>query len=150
MDKQLNLAFAGQGKAKSTSGQEKYTFLYIVFPCLALTAALLYCMLTGLTRLQSFFLSLGAVLLACTAVFFFLEIRRIARASKGVEEIKPEADVYAPRDVSVEPPTGEPYPHHEDFVESQGFDQGQLTARIPDETPFLEGFFSRRSRKRKA
>jgi len=51
--------------------------------------------------------------------------------------------VYATRTVAVKPPTGEPYPHHEYFVESAGFDQGQLTSRIPGSTPFLDSFVER-------
>jgi len=150
VDKQLNLALAGQGKGRSVSGQEKFTFLYVAFSCFALTGAIVYSMLAGLTRLQSLFLLVGSVLVACAAVFFSLEVRRMARGARGVEAVKAEADIYASRSVPVNPPSGEPYPHHEQFVESAGFDQGQLTSRIPGETPFLESFFSRRSRKPKA
>ncbi|HYL34749.1 MAG TPA: hypothetical protein VEV17_02420, partial [Bryobacteraceae bacterium] len=32
----------------------------------------------------------------------------------------------------------DPYPHHEDYPESPGQDQGQLTSRLPGSTPLLE------------
>ena len=35
------------------------------------------------------------------------------------------------------PPTGEPYPHHEDYPESAGEDQGQLTSHLPGSTPLM-------------
>ncbi len=125
------------------TGEEKYTFLYFVLGGIALTAAIFYSQMAHLGTVQTILLLIGLPLVACAGVFCFVETRRIAQAGK-----KPPADVdlnyYAAREVELRPPTGEAYPHHEYFNESQGFDQGQLTARISDETPFLESFFERR------
>jgi len=34
-------------------------------------------------------------------------------------------------------PTSEPYPHHENYPESAGQDQGQLTSHLPGSTPLV-------------
>jgi hypothetical protein len=150
VDKQTNLSLGDPGKTKSVTGREKFTFLYGALSTVALTWAILYSMMTGLTRTQSVLVSSGSVLVACAAAFFLLEVRRMAGGAKGADGVNPEPNLYVSRNVPVAPTTGEPYPHHEEFAESAGFDQGQLTARIPDSTPFVEDFLSRRPRTRKA
>lgn len=147
----LDLSFVGVGKAKSVPGQEKFTFLYGAVSAVAITCAIAYSMFASLAWLQSLLLLIGCLFVGCALVFTFIEVHRAAGASKKTGEVLNEdADLYASRTVDIRPPTGEPYPHHEDFAESAGLDQGQLTSRIPGSTPFLDVFSSRRSRKQKA
>ena len=63
--------------------------------------------------------------------------RKAALRSKPTVD-KEFEDAYGPRKVELKPPSGEAYPHHEYFTESAGFDQSQLTARIPGSTPFID------------
>ena len=133
------------------SGQEKFTFIYVVLSAVAITCVVAYSLIASLGWLQSSLLFIGSLLVAWAIAFSFLEVRRAARIAKnGAEEpSKVEADLYASRSVAVAPPTRDPYPHHEDYVESQGFDQGQLTARIPDSTPLIPKSLRPRSDKEK-
>lgn len=152
MNKQLpHVSFAGLAKAGPVSGAEKFTFLYVIGSAVAITCAIAYSLIAGLTGLQSLLLLTGSVLVACAAVFCLLEMRRAApRAKTSADEaFKEDADLYASRTVDIKPPTGDPYPHHEDYTESAGFDQGQLTARIPGSTPFVDKFLESREKKRK-
>jgi len=77
----------------------------------------------------------GSILI-WAGTFTFLEIQRIERAALGggPEELV----LQVKRIVVVEPPTGDPYPHHEDYASSQGKDQGQLTSSSPDTTPLID------------
>lgn len=125
------------------TGREKYTFLYFVMGGIGLTAAIFYASMAHLAPVQTVLLLIGLPLVACAFVFSFVEVRKAAPPDTSAEP-GPDLTQYAERPVDLKPPTGEPYPHHEYFTESQGFDQSQLTARIPDETPFLEAFFERR------
>lgn len=70
--------------------------------------------------------------------------RSNAERRRGASE--EEADPYAPRTVVVGPPTGAPYPHHEDYPESAGLEEGQLCSRLTDPTPLIEDFLNRRSK----
>jgi hypothetical protein len=61
------------------------------------------------------------------------EVGRIASRSKSISRREEELiDPDAGRRVIIEPSTGHPYPHHEHIAGSAGFDQGQLTSRLPD------------------
>ena len=140
------------GPAGAVQGQEKYTFLYVAISAVAVAFAVAFSAITGLAWKQSILVTIGCFVVAFAIVFCFMEVRRAARAAKAGAAETPvqRPNPYASRSVTVAPPTGDAYPHHEDYVESQGFDQGQLTARIPDATPFVEGFLSRLRRSKKA
>lgn len=144
MDTHLsNVSVAGPERPKAAviePGQEKFTFIYVVISAAAVTCAIAYSLFAGLAFWQGFLLVIGSLLVACAFVFILMEMRRASRKAKtrAGEATNEDANLYASRAVSVAPPTGEPYPHHEDFAESAGFDQGQLTARIPGSTPFID------------
>lgn len=156
MDKNtLNVSVAGHEKTKFMGvapGQEKFAFLYLAISALVLAAVMTFSGIAGLTTVQTALLLLGAWIGAWGTLFSFLEIRRITRTPKDKTEeaLEVAANPYASRTVIVRPPTGEPYPHHEYFTESQGLDQGQLTSRTPGDTPFIESFLSRRRSKKQA
>jgi hypothetical protein len=130
----------------SVRGQEKYAFLYVAISAVALAVVMTYSGLAGLVWWQSLLLLLGGLIGAWATLFSVLEVRRLAQPSKS-GEAQVEAEAYPPRTIVVAPPTGDPYPHHEEYAESSGFDQGQLTSRIPDETPFTGKFLGRRNKK---
>lgn len=123
--------------------QEKFTFLYVATSALAVTCGIAYSLFAGLTFLHGSLLIAGCLLVGWAFVYNFMEVRRAA--TKESRPIQP--DPYGAHTVVTGPPTGDAYPHHEQYGESQGFDQSQLTARIPDQTPYPAGFF-RRAKKR--
>ena len=133
-------------------GEEKFTFLYVVMSAAAITCATAYSLIAGLGLLQASLLLIGCLLVACAFVFSFMEIRRAVRADKKSvdESFAREPDPYASRTVDVAPPTQDAYPHHEDYVESQGLDQGQLTARISGSTPFIDRLFGSDTKKQES
>ncbi|HUA20783.1 MAG TPA: hypothetical protein VMU80_11690 [Bryobacteraceae bacterium] len=94
-------------------------------------------MLAGLAWPQFILAAIGACFLIWTIFFTLYEFRRITRTPRETEEIdqSPRTEL---RIVIVEPPTGEPYPHHEHHAESPGQDQGQLTSRLPGSTPLVD------------
>jgi hypothetical protein len=117
------------------AGQEKFTFLYIAISAAALTCATAYSQMAGLGGLQRLLLLIGSVFVAWAIVFCFLEVRRIGRKAP----VK-AAEFYRTRTATIEPATGEPYPHHEYRAESPGLDQGQLTSQLSGTTPFVDRF----------
>ena len=132
----------------SVPGGQKFTFLYVVISTAAIAGVMTISGIAGLAWWQSLLMLIGCLIVGWTVLFTLLEVRRLGgspkhRASEGPEQ---DADPYAPRAVVVAPPTGEPYPHHEDYVESQGFDQGQLTSRIADTTPLVDRLLGRRKK----
>jgi hypothetical protein len=90
-------------------------------------------------------LLIGGLFVAWGILFTFLELRRLAQTPKERAEdiVAEEKERYGP--VTIQPPTGDPYPHHEDYPESAGFDQGQLTSRISGSTPFIEDLVHRQA-----
>lgn len=114
----------------------------MIFVCGGLTAVtvtciVLYALVADLGLFQALLLLGGCLLVLGAMLFTFLEVRRLARGSNrrpgpNVEEADPDAS----RVVVIEPPTGEPYPHHEHHVGSPGLDQGQLTSQLPDPPPW--------------
>ena len=153
MDTNLsNVPVAGPKKAKFMGiarGQEKFAFLYGVIAAVTVTCVVAYALIANLNLWRSLLLLTGCLLVGWAFVFHFLEMRRAARTRNGaVEAVAEEPDPYLPRTVAVAPPTEEPYPHHEDFPESAGFDQSQLTARIPGSTPFIDRFLDREEKQK--
>ena len=113
----------------------RITFLYAVITALVITSVVLYSLLAHLGRTQAMILMFGVLLVVWAILFSFLEVRRIAAREDKISGPDEGSDPDAARRVPVEPPTGEPYPHHEAHAGSPGFDQGQYTARMPDEEP---------------
>ena len=149
MDKQLsNASVAGRERTKFLGivpGHERFAFLYAVIAAGAIASAMIYSGLTGLTLWQTGLALIGAVVVGWAILFSVLEVRRLAQTpDEAAKELEEASNPYTSRTVVVEPPTADPYPHHEDYVQSSGFDQGQLTSRIPDSTPFIDRFLRRR------
>ena len=134
----------------SSRGLEKFAFLYVLLATVAVAGAVTFSWIAGLVWWQTLLVLVGALIGAWGTTFSFLETRRVAQRpdQRNNEILREDTDPYIPRKVKVAPPTGDPYPHHEDYPESAGFDQGQLTSRLPDETPFVEEFLKRRSEKK--
>lgn len=123
----------------------RFAFLYLVASAAAVGCAMTYSWITSLGTWQTILLVTGCLIGAWATVFTFLEVSGLAQTGKSADEaVQEEPDPYAPRTVVMGPPTGEPYPHHEDHVESSGFDQGQLTSRLTESTPFIDALLSRR------
>jgi hypothetical protein len=106
-------------------------FIFVVASAIAITSITLYSLVAGFSRFETLFLLIGSLIVIWAMIFSFFEVRRIASRSKSISEHE-EIDPDAPYVVVVGPPTGNPYPHHEEHAESAGFDQGQLTSRLPD------------------
>lgn len=117
-----------------TRKSSRVAFAFVVASAIAITCITLYSLIAGFSRLETLFLLLGCLIVIWAMIFSFFEVRRIAERSKSIAE-REEVDPDAPSQVKVGPPTGHPYPHHEDHRESAGFDQGQLTSRLPDLPP---------------
>jgi hypothetical protein len=132
-------------------GQERLAFLYVAISAPVIACVVTYRTIAGLAWWQTLLLLIGGLIGAWGTVFSFLEFRRIAQSpEERAEEALKDVNPYSSRDVVVAPPTGDPCPHHEDYPESAGFDQSQLTSRLPDETPFVGRFFTRRRREKEA
>jgi len=127
----------------------RFNFLYAVISAIAIGCAITYIFIAGLGGWQTAMVSVGLLLGAWATLFSFLEVRRLAQTPKSVDEaLKEEPDPYAPRTVVVEPPTGVPYPHHEDYPESAGLEEGQLVSRLTDPTPLIEDYLIRRHKEK--
>jgi len=129
----------------------------VVFPYVMVFAVMVsfiagFGMMAGLRNWEVLLWSAGACLVVGGIIFTFFEVRRLAGISKSNAELAREeadADRLTRYVVVVEGPTGESYPHHEDHPGSPGSDQGQLTSRGPEGTPWIEDWLSRRQRRRK-
>ena len=151
----LNASFRGSGKVKFMGivrGEEKFAFLYVVISAVAVGCAMTYSWIAGLALLPTVLVLTGALIGAWATLFSVLEVRRLNQTPKNsTEGIAEEADPYASRAVAVGPPADEPCPHHEEYPESPGFDQGQRTSRLSGTTPLIDTFLDRqRNRKQKA
>jgi len=103
------------------------------------TCLLIVSLMTGIGWWRSLIVAIGAVVLIWGILFSILEIRRnagLARTERTAEEL--EAFRNPHRQVTVEPPTNEATPHHEDHPGSEGRDQGQLTSHWPVPTPLVD------------
>jgi hypothetical protein len=114
-----------------TRKTSRVAFTFVVASAVVITCITLYSLIAGFSRFETLFLLIGCLIVIWAMIFSFFEVRRIAARSKSISE-REEADPDAPCVVIVEPPTGEATPHHESHVGSEGFDQGQLTSRLPD------------------
>ncbi|MGB6943336.1 MAG: hypothetical protein WBE37_13125 [Bryobacteraceae bacterium] len=145
----LHVPVAGPGQPKFlgiTRGREKFAFLYGITAAIAATCVIAYSLIASLNWWQTSLLLIACVLVVCTLVYSVLEMHRDDENKHGeADAFREEPDPYAARTVVVAPPTGEPYPHHEYYAESQGLDQGQLTSQLPDSLPFFGRDPSRRS-----
>ena len=148
MDKQLNVSVADPERAKFAAiapGNERFAFLYVVIAAGALASAMIYSGIAGLTLAQTILAVIGAVVVGWAILFSILEVRRLAKTpAEAAQALEEASNPYTPRTVVVDPPTADPYPHHEDYTQSSGFDQGQLTSRIADTTPFIGRLLGRR------
>ena len=145
----VNVPIASPEKPKLLGvmpGNERFAFLYVVIAAGAVASAMIYSDITGLAWSKSLMLAIGAVIVGCAILFSVLEVRRLAQTPEEAAKARMDAvNPYTSRTLVVDPPTADPYPHHEDYTQSAGFDQGQLTSRIADTTPIIEKF-RRRSR----
>ena len=148
MDKQLNVSVADPERAKFAAiapGNERFAFLYVVIAAGALASAMIYSGIAGLTLAQTILAVIGAVVVGWAILFSILEVRRLAKTpAEAAQALEEASNPYTPRTVVVDPPTADPYPHHEDYTQSSGCDQGQLTSRIPDTTPLIARLLGRR------
>jgi len=124
-------------------GEEKYAFLYAVIAAVTIAVVMTYSGIAHLVWWQSALLLAACLLGAWATVFSLLEVRRAAQTPEQRESQKLTEEPYPSRVVFVTPGAGDPCPHHEDYPESAGFDQGQLTSRIPQETPLIDRFLAR-------
>lgn len=121
----------------------------VVFPYVMVFAAVLSLiaglgMMAGLHAWEVALWSIGGCLVVSLIIFTFFEVRRLAGISMSSEELaRQEAEADRRIVVEVQGPTGDPCPHHEDYAESAGRDQGQLTSASPEGTPFVEDFLRR-------
>jgi hypothetical protein len=128
-----------------TRKSSRVAFTFVVASAIAITCITLYCLMAGFTRSEALFLLIGSLIVIWAMIFSFFEVRRIASRSKTISECD-ETDPDGSRVVIVQPPTGHPYPHHEEHVESAGLDQGQLTSRLPEMPPFeIRKFWKKRA-----
>ncbi len=125
----------------------RVTFLFVVISAIAATCITIYGLAAGYSMFQGAILGVGCMIVLWAIIFSIMELQRLARRSKRIGGHESGFDPDAPRRVIVEPPTGEATPHHEQHGGSPGLDQGQLTARSPDLSPFSEWFHGRRKHK---
>ena len=121
-------------------------FAFGVATAAAITCIVLYSLMARLSGFETLFLLIGSLVVLWAILFTFYEVRRIATRSKSIRGEVHEIDPDGPRRVIIQPPTGDPWPHHEYAPESPGQDQGQLTSRLSG-TPSIRELFRRQNRK---
>ncbi len=116
-----------------TRKTSRVAFTFGVISAIVISCITLYSLTAGLSWFEALFLLLGSLAVIWAVIFSFFEVGRIASRSKSISRREEESiDPDARRKVIIEPSTGHPYPHHEHIAGSAGFDQGQLTSRLPD------------------
>lgn len=126
--------------------ERRLAFLYAVIAAAAVAFVMTISGVAGLYWWQSVLMLIGTVVVGWAVLFSVLEIGRLGKGKDQPEELD-DVDAYPSRRIVVAPPTCDACVHHEDYVESRGFDQGQLTSRIPDGTPFIEEMLRGRAKK---
>jgi hypothetical protein len=133
-------------RADSRGGKTVALFVSLMATVAGATAAIVICLLAGLSRHERVIntIAVGG------GVFSLLDHRRTHQnhdleIKSILEAAAFDTDLAAQRAIAeqaiTEPPAGsEPYRHHEDHAESPGYDEGQLTSRLPGTTPFFEHF----------
>ena len=149
MDKDvLNASVADSAKPRRPGVvplQKKLDFLYVVIGVGVLVSAGLYSLVAGLRLWQTLIVLFGGLSVGWALLYSILEVRRLAQTAKEREEEL--LDPYFSRTVTIEPPTDDPCPHHEDYRESSGQDQGQRTSRLPGSTPLVDRILERGANK---
>ena len=127
-------------------GRMAFQYVLVLLPIVVLIAG--FGMMAGLRGWETLLWAVAGCLLVGAGMFTCFEVRRLTAATSNGQQGSEEQDVdqYPKRVLIVQPPTGEPYPHHEHHAESAGFDQGQLTSRIPGSTPLVGDFLEKKDR----
>lgn len=113
-----------------------FPYIIVLATIISLTAG--FGMMAGLQGWKILLWCVGLCLVVGAGMYTFFEVRRLAGITNPREQAweEEQADAETEREIIIGPGTGEPYPHHEGHGESPGFDQGQLTSRSPEPTPF--------------
>lgn len=106
---------------------------YLLALALTFTCVVLISLAVGLRVWAAVLFAIGCAVLVWAVVFTILQFSRFARPRARKSSHEREVR----RVVTVEPPTAEALPHHEDHAESPGIDQGQLTSDLPGSTPLV-------------
>ena len=130
-----------------TRQASRVAFTFVVVSAIAITCVTVYGLVAGVTWFEGLFVLGGVLALIWAILFSLFEVRRIADRSKSIGGEMTGPDPDRARTVSVGPPSGHPYPHHEQIEGSMGLDQGQLTSRSPDLPPISDLLNWRRKNK---
>ena len=134
------------GKDESHNTANELLFEYLLPTVAAAAIALMFGLLVGVSWPLCLMLMGAMAVLIGGVAFTLLKMHSLAfpkdRAGR-YEFLDPnrsaELRLRAQPQILVKRPADEePYPHHEDYPESAGEDQGQLTSHLPGSTPFLE------------
>lgn len=122
--------------------RSRVIFVSGALTALTVTCIVLYSLVADVGLSQTLLLLFGCLLVLGAMLFTFFEIQRLVRFSnRGSGPSVEDRDPDAARIVVIDPPTGEPYPHHEHHTGSPGLDQGQLTSQLPDSPPWNLRYF---------
>jgi hypothetical protein len=126
-------------------GHGKFAFVYGVVGVGTLVATAAFAALADLSWLQGLLIFIGCLSVGWAILFTILEVRRLAQSAREREEeaLLSSSNPYVSHSVAIDPSTGDPYPHHEDYGESCGQDQGQRTSRLPGTTPLIDRLVKR-------
>lgn len=122
----------------------RIAFIYVIATAVVGTCILLYSLMAELSGVQTLVLLLGVLVVIWAILFSFFEVGRIAAGRRKITGPDDVGDPDGARRIIVEPPTGHPYPHHEEHEGSAGSDQGQYTTRLHDELPSLRELLRRK------
>ena len=148
----LSVPVVDSGKVKIVgvgTGQERFAFLYVVVAAVIVAAVMTFTSVAGLGWPHRALMLIGCTIVGCAVLFSALEFRRLSQSEQQRSEDRVDAarTAYPSGTAAVEPPTGEACPHHEDHMESPGFDQGQLTSQLPEDTPLIPELLGGRTKR---